>query len=320
MPGSEVSGRSITEPTKLSLTFTVLMFGAVLFRFFDLNNPILIAVAALAPWFLAFGVFVTAVLHDWKLGVVAALVVGLVGVAALPGDIAPRTGCDVGAGRMDDHLVIASQNVLFGSPLSADVADQLSELEPDVVILQEAEPAFVQGVLDALDGSFEHTHQSEFQAILSRLPLSDVDQLRSDDNPVHTLLLATATTPSGPLSLVNVHAAPPHVPGERENQRAQFVSLAEWSSEVPLLAIGDFNSVQADRAFRTLQVDGGLVDAHNEAGCGFGVTWSPVPRVGLALLGLDHALVGQGWEADAFEILDYEGSDHQAIVVRIQPV
>lgn len=295
------------------------MVGATLLRFVTLSDPLLIAIAALAPWFLGVGVLATAALHDKKLCLVAALVVGLAVVVVLPGGLAPRTGCDVVEGRSDADLVVASQNVLFGLASPADIASQLQAVDPDVILLQEAEPGFVDAFTRSLDESYEHQIQSDFQVILSRYPVTAGEQLILGSNNVHTLLPATVDAPVGELSLFNVHAAPPHVAGERQNQILQFDYLEEQASQGPLLAMGDFNSMPADRAYRTLLSDGGLVDAHSDVGCGFGVTWSPLRSFGPALLGLDHAIVGPGWDAEAFEVLGNAGSDHKGIAVRISP-
>lgn len=293
------------------------MAAAVLLRFVTLSNPFLIAIAALAPWFLALGVVLTAFLFDKKFGAVALVVVVLGTVIALPGAFLPRGGCDVDDTRTDGDIVIASQNVLFGLASPAEVAGQLSAVGPDIILLQEAEPGFVDQVVDGLDGQFEHRVQSDFQVILSQYPLTEGSGPDIDQSNVHTLLAATVATPAGELSLVNVHAAAPHVRGERPTQIAQFEFLAEQSQQAGLVAMGDFNSVNADRAFRTLLADGGLVNAHSEVGCGFGVTWSPFRSLGPALLGLDHAVVGDGWEVEAFEVLGNAGSDHKGIAVRI---
>jgi len=286
-----------------------------LLRFIEIESALLLAGVALAPWLMATGLLVVAALTGWKHSVAALAAILLFVVAVLPGTVSPRIGCDVTAGGADDDVVVFSHNVFFGAPGIDAIAEQISTVDPDIVLLQEADELIAAELLLRFDG-LDHSVTEGRQVILSRWQIRAVEQVLPFGNGTHALLRTEVETPIGAMDIVNVHGTPPIVYGGRQSQFAQFDFLAAADFPKPALAMGDFNAAPSDTRFRAIVGSSDFIDARREAGCGFGVSWSATPGVGPAHLAIDHALAA-GVEVESFEVLDYVGSDHKAIAVRL---
>ncbi len=308
----------LREPLRVLAALGTAGFAVLtLLRFIEIEieSAMLLAVVALAPWVMAMGMLLVAVLTGWKVGVAALAAIVVFAMAALPGTVIPRMGCDVVAGRSDSDVVVFSHNVLFGVPGTDVIAEQIASVEPDIVVLQEADELIAGELLDRFDG-LAHGVTEGRQVILSRWEISEVEQTLPFGNGTHALLRSEIDTPLGVVDVVNVHATPPIIDGGRQSQFAQFDYLAGTDFSNPVLAMGDFNAAPSDKRFRASVGSSDFIDARREAGCGFGVSWSATPGSGPAHLAIDHALVA-GLTVESFEVLDYVGSDHKAIAVRL---
>ena len=288
-------------------------------RFVEIDFFLLLAMTALAPWAFLGLAIVVAGLTDWKALLVVVVAAGALVVVSIPGPVPPRTDCEVSGSNALNEIVVYSHNTLFGTADPTELAEQVSAVEADIILLQEADAGFEQRLAALLD-DYPHRAQLGLQAVLSRWELTDVERALPSQSDTQSLVGATVQAPGGDVRLINVHAAPPHIPGGRASQRVQFDGIAEIESPIPVLAMGDFNADPSDAFYRSFVERGGFVDAHQAVGCGFGVTWSPLPGVGPALLGLDHALVSKDFTVEAFQVLDYAGSDHKGIAVRVSIV
>ena len=317
---NRVPGESTREQLRnLGVAGLVVLALLSALRFVEIDLFLLLAMTALAPWFFLALAIVVAGLTNWK-----ALLVVLLGAAALvvvsvPGPVPPRTGCEV-VGVVDtNEVVVYSHNTLFGSANPEKVAEQIARVEADIVFLQEADLSYSDQLAPFLD-DYPHREQHGRQAVFSRWEVANAERFFTSQSGTPGILDMTVRAPVADLRLINVHASPPHIPVGRSAQREHFELLTEIDGPKPHLAMGDFNADPSDALFRSTVDRGGFVDAQQEVGCGFGVTWSPLKGLGPALLGLDHALVSEGATVEAFEILDYAGSDHKGIAVRVSIV
>lgn len=287
-----------------------------LLRFVDFDNRTLLGIVPIAPILVAVGAVVFAALVNLRAFVAAMIVVVFLSVLALPGTVVPRTGCDISTSRDESGIVVMSHNALVRNADIAGLVAQIEAVDPDVLLLQETTRALRTALAERLDRQFANVETEGLQTIASRWPLSDrfVAGTRTGG-----ALVATVEAPSGPLRVANVHLSAPLNVERRAAQRQEFDELVLWRAEQRVdVLMGDFNASSANATFREI-VDDGYLDAHREAGCGPGLTWTRFIGSGPALLSLDHALIEQDTEIESFVVLDYASSDHKAIAVELRP-
>jgi endonuclease/exonuclease/phosphatase (EEP) superfamily protein YafD len=103
--------------------------------------------------------------------------------------------------------------------------------------------------------------------------------------------------------------------------RAQLSWLAEYvrRSAVPVVLAGDFNATMEHRGLRVLPA-AGLVDAHDAAGHGLGLTWPRRSFRGagrwpaLPLMRLDHVFVPATLGVRSIRAAASAGSDHRRVI------
>ncbi len=184
--------------------------------------------------------------YGWRVG---AMVIGLALTAAvlsLPGRVVPRTGCELER----DGVTIMSHNVHWQADNAVEVANQIIEVDPDVVLLQEGDEEFRQELLPLLDGTYPHIALSRgtkttSMATLSRWPLVDVHDTWQAGRPMNPFLITTVETPDGPIRVANVHATTPVKAWlqERHENEYRFLMGPPFQTEVDVL-MGDFKSFE----------------------------------------------------------------------------
>ncbi len=171
------------------------------------------------------------------------------------------------------------------------IGDRLRQLPVDVVALQEVWSAGPRDALVAAGRAAGLAHAWHRDAalggsgllVLSRLPILDAGferfSLRGFPERLDQLdfyggkgfAIVRVATPAGPLALVDthLHARYPgdHRHGYRGLRTGQIVEIAAGCAGVadPLVAVGDFNLVEAHREYRVLTGLAGLRDAAIEA-------------------------------------------------------
>jgi vancomycin resistance protein VanJ len=261
-----------------------------------------------------------------RLGSIAVLVVAIV----LAGGELWSTPDDRAS---DDALTILSWNLeLDSKPPSVAVAG-ITDLDADVVALQELTPAFAEAIdadptirarypyrtLDPQPGS-------DGLGILSRLPLID-----RDGGTTGRILPAGLLLPDGRTAeLLNVH---PRRPLYRTvgplpvalNTRARDEDVAAIREAVDALddptsalVVGDLNGTSQEPGLASLRQ--GLVDAHEAAGIGPGFTWRPdgVEALGIGVLRIDHVLSGAWLRPADTEVDCSVVGDHCRLVVGLE--
>jgi endonuclease/exonuclease/phosphatase (EEP) superfamily protein YafD len=125
------------------------------------------------------------------------------------------------------------------------------------------------------------------------------------------------TSAEASFTLVTGHVVPPLTHGGtawgRDLTALRAASAAARASG-PVVVLANINATPWHADFRTFS-GSGLVDAADALGQGLRPTWptwSP-----LALLPLDHALVGGGVAVDQVDTVVIAGTDHRALVVTL---
>ncbi|MDQ1287347.1 MAG: hypothetical protein QG622_912 [Actinomycetota bacterium] len=278
-------------------------------------SPVAIGVQGMTPWLLVPSFPLALVAGGRRRPALAAvaLALGAAQIAAIAPELGPLRPVTVPDDAARIRLVTA--NILLDNPDPEGLAAEITSLGPDVVLLQEVTPwgllalrstglleRFPHHVLDAREGG----HGS---AILSRIPLRDGRAISVAEWP---MTRADITTATGPVRLVNVHAAAPlSGPGIRVWRR-QLEELARIAPPPGgrLVLAGDFNATSQHPPFRDL-VRQGLRDGHDVAGRGLAPTWPSGRRWLPPLLRLDHVLVGDGVTVVSVRRTRGTGSDHR---------
>ena len=237
-----------------------------------------------------------------------------------------------------DTVTVMTYNVRAGNDDVEGIAAAVLASGAQVVALQELNGA----VGDALAERLAATHPYADLApcavcgdwgslgVISAFPVEPVDAALagpSPRNPQVTLL----HHPRGDVLVVNVHnLSTPRFPqiwpeeiaravGSREAVASALAELAR-DSDLPVVALGDFNTTERSGAYRTVTAE--LVDAWREARFGFGSTFhGSVPQSGpwrLALpawlLRIDYGFHSPGLATVSVRVHPWrEASDHRPV-------
>jgi endonuclease/exonuclease/phosphatase (EEP) superfamily protein YafD len=268
--------------------------------------PLVVVVAAIALWQHSNGLAVTA----------AAVGVGVLGLSiplvVSPGQPTPADDAP--------EIRAAAINLLYSNLRVSEVADQVMDLDLDVVIFSEFTPEHRDTLL-----AHELADSYPFQinrdgllaggmAVWSRFELAE-DQPTNET--INRTINAIVDGPNGPMRVLAVHPPTP------------VFNLAGWQREIteigddaaassePTLVIGDFNASYWHPIFRDL-LDRDLTDAHMANRRGWSTSW-PADESIPPFVRLDHALTNDGLVSTAVEDFRVAGSDHVGLIVTLSP-
>ncbi len=216
-------------------------------------------------------------------------------------------------------LRVATVNLWYANDDPRRMLDWLAANEPDLVVLQEVSPAWI----DALAATLPAYPHRELLArndpygigVLSRLPLGQVTALDLAGDGLPSLQV-TADLAGHPLQLLGLHTHWPVTPGlqqarDRVLQQAAALARGQPSSSIVL---GDLNLTPYAPAFTRLVQSSGLRDALDDR------AWRPTWQASFWPLALpiDHVLV-----PSASCVLDTAigpdiGSDHRPVLVTLR--
>lgn len=223
-------------------------------------------------------------------------------------------------------LKIMSYN-LHGIPEIDGIVEVIRREQPDILLIQECSLALGSPDFHGLDDLYPESsvdlHPGSGQAVFSRYPLKEV-RMELKKGRAQKMLIET---PAGPIAVWNVHPVPPFlVPPELfdEHMAALVADIAQ--AKGPLIVAGDFNATRQSEAYQA--INHYLMDAHWEAGSGFGFTYPAPPYTFMDL----HLPPAPLWRIDyVFHSRDFlvtdartletaGGSDHFPIVVELAVV
>jgi endonuclease/exonuclease/phosphatase (EEP) superfamily protein YafD len=250
----------------------------------------------------------------------AALVVVVAHVAFVAPELAARDALPASAASAP-AVRLYDANVLVGNTDVAGYAAEIARARPDVVVLQEATPAFA-AALDATGALTELPNRitvprtdPSAALVASRWALNDQDVVSIRDRPV--LVTATLDYPGRPVRLFAFHAVAP-VGGGRQEWVDDLAGLrrAVGGESGPVLVAGDFNATWGHRAFRRL-LDAALVDAAAARGRPYQMTWPRDRRFVPPLTRIDHVLTRGRLVVTGIRTGDGRGSDHRPLVADV---
>lgn len=286
----------------------------------DVRSSILLGLLGLGalPFLAALPVAVVALARRHvRLGVVALAVAAAVVPTGLP-ELAARTAVPPSA-RIAPHLRILSWNLYFGNTDAAAIDRVIRQADADVVVLQEVAagnfPVLRRSpALDAYRQGFISPQLSASgSGIWSRLPLEGAEEVDLGGLPMTRAVVRTA---GGPVRLVNVHTLSPLAGQDLWARQLRLLGEEVRRPGPPTLLAGDFNATWGHRPFRQL-LDLGVDDAAAALGQPWSPTWPAGGRLLPPALRLDHVLTSPGLVATSYATGSAAGSDHRSIRVDV---
>ncbi len=216
-------------------------------------------------------------------------------------------------------LRVASVNLLYGNDRIDDVAADLAELAPDVIVFNEYTPEHQQALLNSplVDAYPYRVDRSGLLA--GGIAVWSTTWLTVNGFPdTFTFSIdLTVDGPDGPVRVVAMHMPTPINNFEHWRRDLKTAAQIGRSATGPTMVVGDLNASYWHPDFRTL-LDAGFVDAHTANGDGFSTSW-PTDRIMPAFVRLDHALTIGGLVSTGVDDFEIPGSDHRGFVVTVAP-
>ncbi len=250
----------------------------------------------------------------------------------------------VGSSADGELLTIVSCNIQGGGRDLTKILTELKDLQPDVVVLQEANDGIV--TLQPFFEGWSQVHKGEY-FVASRFPVKLRDICRAEAFGRATAILCEVEGPDGPFLICDVHlttarfglsglrlhsmatgAGLDQLSGRQDLRAMEALETRAFASQdgfkTPLLVMGDFNMPTSSSLFQTHWDD--LSSAFDVAGFGYGYT-SPCSDhehwpSNTPWLRIDHILSSRHWTAERCWVGWSDGSDHRLIAakMRMQPI
>lgn len=261
----------------------------------------------------------------WGLGLLLALVITVVYQLIRIVPYTPLASKQVGDSTRPDeicHLSLAVMNVLQYNKQGPEALAELQRIDPDIIMAVETDKWWLEQ-LKPLEKTHPYTCHEPLDntygmLFFSRLPVRDcqIKYLLDDDVPsLHTYV----QLPDGKtwVRLYGLHPKPP-APQEAKTSRKRDAELLLVGREIekkdaPTVVFGDMNDVAWSHTSELFRRISGLMD----------------PRVGRGLLPtfhadysllrwpLDHVFVSADFKVDDIQRLNYVGSDHFPIYIKL---
>ncbi len=218
-------------------------------------------------------------------------------------------------------LTVMTANLRFGGADPDALVRLVRDHHVDVLATQELTPEAVARLHAAgLDGVLPYTALRPFRdadgcGLWSRFPIDLLpDFALRFQSPG-----AVVKLPTRQVVVRVVHPFPPFPLGDGALYRKDYAALREQVRRLdpttPTIVVGDFNASADNSELRAL-LGGRFRDAAEQAGSGLSLTWSPPGWP--ALLHLDHVLVDAHVDVRSTQVLDLAGSDHRALLARLE--
>lgn len=216
---------------------------------------------------------------------------------------------------------VMSANLLMVNPDPTALAQEIRAADPDILMLQELSPRWVEALQDAgvwarwPYGEAIAREDSFGSAIRFKRPPLSSSVFELDSLPQTRGSVALGT---GELEIWNIHILPPRTFAYWRAYRFQADLLLDAAREQtgPFLMGGDFNSPGMSRFVR--QMRDVMDDAWDLAGEGPGHTW-PNGVFPLPPLRLDHLYLSRDLTVSEISIGVGAGSDHRPLLATLAP-
>jgi len=222
--------------------------------------------------------------------------------------VSPETACEVAP-----TLRVATANVLMSNDRLPDLAQDILDRSPDVVVFEELRydlASFSPELASAYP--YRLSTDTPWLTLASRAPLENARRLTLEVNaPGREPLAAEVQIGEHRVTILAVHAQPPLSASTYQLHQQQFARLVSETkaSAGTVIALGDFNATIFSPAFARLVLSTGLRVASDGQ-----PTHYPRKHVGLRI---DHVLV-RGAQACREQVFDLTGSDHRGVAVDVR--
>jgi endonuclease/exonuclease/phosphatase (EEP) superfamily protein YafD len=214
-------------------------------------------------------------------------------------------------------LRVIQFNVLTNNTEIEDAAAWLVEQQPDVVVAQETDRRWTEGLAVGMDGwtllQTDTARSDNFgMAVLVRDGV-EVTAIEVFDRQSLPAIAVTIAVGSQSALLYAVHTLPPIGVDNVEvaNEQLDLAADVLASHTGPQILVGDLNTSRWGASYRRIEPDLGLRNAAD----GFGLTGSwPSPLWFTGMIGIDHILVSDGIRVDHWEVGPDLGSDHRPVL------
>ena len=233
----------------------------------------------------------------------------------------------------EPHLKVVSYNVNWGFVKPENVADFLSEVDADIICLQETHRYWEIFLKERLGERYRHSVFEEWSgaggiAIISKYKLEKAELIEPKAGWFPALLVEVRT-PIGVVQFLNVHLRPPlsdegsvrisaiyRTPNIHLEEIEEFV--AKTDSTKKLIITGDFNEDEGGKAIRWLS-DKGFVDALSIYDT-YSKTWEWKVSSGIRLKNrYDHIMLSKGLDCTGARVMQIEASDHMPVLAVVVP-
>lgn len=249
-------------------------------------------------------------------------------------------GASSGSPTGGEMLTVVTCNIQGGKRDLTKIVAEFEEIQPDVVILQEAAYGY-EPLMPFLKG-WSIVHKGEF-VVASPFPVKLLSEGRSDAFQRVTAMLCEIEGPTGSFLVCDVHlttarhglsqlridsvltgAGVDQLKARQDLREIEAFETRAFASqhgfEVPLLAVGDFNVPSSSSLFQQYWSD--LTSAFDAAGWGYGYT-SPCEDhrhwpTNTPWLRIDHILCSSHWDIERCWIGRSDGSDHRLVAARLR--
>ena len=230
------------------------------------------------------------------------------------------------------ELEVLAYNVLCCDGAPSDTVKVISDVDADIVLLQEVTPRWQARLEKNFAKRYPHRRYAARPgaygyAILSRVPIGPLKLITAPGGPPAAACAITDTK----IAVCSLHlkSARSAFQEKRANmldeldanmtlRKAQWAKLLAWldanAKHAPHILAGDTNTPDFDPVLGTLTER--HVDAASKVALFPAATY---PRDALLKMRLDYVLVSNDVEVAALEVLDEGGSDHLPVVARVRP-
>jgi endonuclease/exonuclease/phosphatase (EEP) superfamily protein YafD len=225
-------------------------------------------------------------------------------------------------------LRLLTYNVNYGMAGDRESIAAIRDADADIVVLQETNTAWEQALRGALSKelprmTFHTRGGAGGLAVLSRLPLAEVEFLKPTASGWFPAVRVVVEAPFGKVQVLSVHLHPPvsdagsFITGYfttgaiRREEIAAFV--AKLSPDLPVIVAGDFNEESDGEVMKFLR-EKGLLSALPPGQ----PTWRWTTAVGTIRRQLDHILYDGRLRAVAGEVRVAGRSDHLPVLGIVQ--
>lgn len=278
-------------------------------RMWDFPRVALILVAALA---LIMAIPVLTGLARTVVVVAMVLVIGWQGFRIYPYTPLAKTEVAKAVINKENCLSAFSFNVLQTNRDYDRTIKLIDREDPDIVLLLETDEGWETALKPVID-RYPHRQSAPLGNLyglifLSRLPVEDAEITWLIDTETPSVFATISTNAGAKFRFIGLHPRPP-APGENTEKRDAEIAIAARHAkltDLPVLAMGDFNDVAWSRTSQMFKRIGGYLDPR--VGRGLYATF-PANLPGLRWP-LDHLFMSPDFTLVKMDVLENVGSDH----------